>query len=159
MRGFTVFALMPSSYCMKYLLLVFWHRMLWMDHGGVFSCHLLLFLAISPSCFPFLTFNLVIIQSNIFNLCLPLVLFSAISASINFLSFPFSLLSLCPLKFHCLRLIVFSSSFFILTSSNTSSFDIFSIHDILVTLLQNHISTASSLLHGLTYCPWLTFVQ
>ena len=108
------------------------------------SFHLFLFIATIPNCFPSLIRNLSIIQSSIFSLCLPLALFLPISASKMFFSIPPSLLSTYPTKVHCLLLIVFKSCHSTPTCSSTASLFSLSVHDILIILLQNHISAAIS---------------
>ena len=103
---------MTSTHVITYLNFFFWCL-------GIIYCRQImlvpclsiffLFIATIPNCFPSLIRNLSIIQSSIFNLCLPLALFPPISASQMFFSIPPSLLSTCPTKFHCLLLIVFKS--------------------------------------------------
>ena len=123
-----------------------------MDHDISLSLHLFLSLATLAKCFPSLTLNLSIIQSIIFNLCLPLALFPVISASKIFFSIPPSLLNLCPTDLHCLVLIVVKSYISDPAFSNTTSLVSFSVHDILIIFLQNYISIT------LSFCSIFLFI-
>ena len=76
-------------------------------------------------------------------LCLPLLLFPSIFPQSTVFSSPFFLL-MWPTNFSCLFLIVVISERFVSASCNTSSLVFLSVHDILISLLKNHISVASS---------------
>ena len=77
--------------------------------------------------------------------CLPLLLVPQIFPLSICFSSP-SALFICPKNCSCLLLKVLSRDLLCPAISFTSSFDFFSVHDILIILLMYHISAASSLL-------------
>ena len=77
--------------------------------------------------------------------CLPLLLIPQIFPLNICFSSP-SALFICPKKCSCLFLMVLRRDLLYPAISITSSFDFFSVHDILIILLMYHISAASSLL-------------